>query len=35
MLRVPPELHAKVAMLAEAHGKSLNSRVAEMLSNVD
>ena len=32
MLRVPPELHAKVAMLAEARGKSLNSWVAELLS---
>ena len=35
MLRVPPELHAKVAMLAEAHGKSLNSWVTEILSNTD
>lgn len=31
MLRLPPELHAKVAMLAEAHGKSLNAWVAELL----
>ncbi len=31
MLRIPPELHAKVAMLAEAHGQSLNSWVAELL----
>ena len=33
MLRVLPELHAKVAMLAEARGKSLNSWVTEVLSN--
>jgi predicted HicB family RNase H-like nuclease len=33
MLRVPPELHAKVAMMAEARGKSLNSWVAELLSS--
>ena len=32
MLRVPPELHAKVAMLAEAHGQSLNSWVTELLA---
>jgi predicted HicB family RNase H-like nuclease len=31
MLRVPPEIHAKAAMLAEAHGKSLNAWVAELL----
>lgn len=33
MLRIPPELHAKVAMLAEAHGKSLNSWVTELLAH--
>jgi predicted HicB family RNase H-like nuclease len=33
MLRVPPELHAKAAMLAEAHGKSLNSWVTELLDH--
>ena len=33
MLRVPAELHAKVSMLAEAHGKSLNSWVTEVLSS--
>ncbi len=32
MLRIPPEIHARAAMLAEAHGKSLNSWVAEALS---
>jgi predicted HicB family RNase H-like nuclease len=31
MLRVPPEIHAKVAMLAEAQGKSLNLWVTELL----
>lgn len=32
MLRISPEIHAKAAMLAEAHGKSLNAWVAEALS---
>lgn len=32
LLRVPPEIHAKVAMMAEAQGKSLNSWVTELLS---
>ncbi len=32
MLRIPPELHARAAMLAEARGKSLNSWVTELLS---
>lgn len=31
MLRIPPEIHAKAAMLAEAHGKSLNAWVSEVL----
>ncbi len=31
MLRVPPEVHAKVAMIAEAHGKSLNAWACEVL----
>jgi predicted HicB family RNase H-like nuclease len=35
MLRIPPELHAKVAMLAQAHGKSLNSWMTELLSGAD
>lgn len=33
MLRVPPEVHARAAMLAEAQGKSLNSWMTELLSN--
>lgn len=32
LLRIPPEIHARVAMLAEANGKSLNSWVTELLS---
>ena len=32
MLRVPPEIHAKAAMMAEASGKSLNSWVMDLLS---
>ncbi|HEX4889066.1 MAG TPA: type II toxin-antitoxin system HicB family antitoxin [Alphaproteobacteria bacterium] len=32
MLRVPPELHARAAMLAEASGKSINAWVTELLS---
>ncbi len=35
MLRVPPEIHARAAMLAEAHGKSLNSWVTDLLSNAN
>ena len=31
MLRVPPEIHARAAMMAEAHGKSLNSWVTDLL----
>lgn len=34
MLRVPPEIHARAAMMAEAHGKSLNSWVTDLLANV-
>mgnify|MGYP000641460953 CR=1 FL=1 len=34
MLRVPPEIHARAAMMAEAHGKSLNSWVTELLAKV-
>ena len=33
MLRVPPETHARIAMLAEANGKSLNSFVSELLAD--
>jgi predicted HicB family RNase H-like nuclease len=32
MLRVPPEIHAKAAMIAEAQGKSLNSWVTDLLA---
>ena len=31
MLRVPPEVHAHAAMMAEAHGKSLNQWAADVL----
>jgi predicted HicB family RNase H-like nuclease len=31
MLRIPPAIHAKAARFAEAHGKSLNTWVAEVL----
>jgi predicted HicB family RNase H-like nuclease len=34
MLRIPPEIHARIAMIAEARGKSLNSLVTDLLSNV-
>lgn len=30
-LRLPPELHARAAMVAEAHGKSLNTWVADVI----
>jgi predicted HicB family RNase H-like nuclease len=33
MLRVPPEVHAHAALMAEAHGKSLNQWAAEVLGN--
>ena len=32
MLRIPPELHAEIAMKAQASGKSLNQWAAETLS---
>ena len=32
MLRVPPEIHARAAMMAEAHGMSINQWVADVLS---
>ena len=35
MLRVPPAVHAHAAMMAEAHGKSLNQWAAEVLANAD
>jgi len=31
MLRIPPDIHAAVAMAAEASGKSINQLVAEIL----
>jgi predicted HicB family RNase H-like nuclease len=33
MLRLPPEVHARAAMMAAAHGKSLNQWAAEVLAN--
>jgi len=33
MLRIPPEIHARAAMQAEAHGKSLNQWVAQVLAH--
>ena len=33
MLRVPPEVHAHAAMMAEAHGKSLNQWATDVLGN--
>lgn len=35
MLRVPPEVHAHVAMMAEAHGMSLNQWAVEVLAHAD
>ena len=34
MLRIPPEIHAKVARIAQASGKSINAWVAETLQKV-
>ena len=31
LLRISPEIHARAAMMAEAHGKSLNAWVTELL----
>lgn len=33
MLRIPPEIHARAAMQAEASGKSLNQYVADVLAH--
>jgi predicted HicB family RNase H-like nuclease len=33
MLRIPPEVHAHAAMMAEAHGKSINQWASEVLAN--
>lgn len=35
MLRVPPEIHARAAMMAEAHGMSLNQWAADVLAKAD
>jgi predicted HicB family RNase H-like nuclease len=35
MLRIPPELHARAAMLAQARGTSLNQWVAEVISRAE
>ena len=32
MLRVPPEVHARAAMMAEAHGMSMNQWAADVFS---
>jgi len=33
MLRIPPEVHARAAMMAEAQGKSLNQWAADVLAD--
>ena len=33
MLRIPPEVHARAAMMAETHGKSLNQWAADLLAD--
>ena len=35
MLRIPPEVHARAAMLAEAQGKSLNQWAADVLGKAN
>jgi predicted HicB family RNase H-like nuclease len=35
LLRLPPEVHARAAMKAEARGKSLNQWAAEVLARAD
>ena len=35
MFRISPELHAEIAMKAQAHGKSLNQWVTEVLAFAD
>jgi predicted HicB family RNase H-like nuclease len=35
MLRVPPEVHAHAAKMAEAHGMSLNQWAAEVLARAE
>ena len=34
MLRIPPEVHARAAMQAQASGKSLNQYVADVLTHI-
>jgi predicted HicB family RNase H-like nuclease len=33
MLRVPPEVHARAAMMAQAHGVSINQWASDVLAN--
>lgn len=33
MLRVPPEIHARVAMMAQAHGLSINQWASDVLAH--
>jgi len=33
MLRVPPEIHARAAMMAQAHGVSLNQWASDVLAH--
>lgn len=33
MLRVPPEVHARAAMMAQAHGLSINQWASDVLAN--
>ena len=35
MLRVPPEVNARAAMMAEAHGMSINQWAADVLSKAN
>ena len=35
MLRVPPEVHARAAMMAEAHGMSINQWAADILAKAN
>jgi len=35
MLRIPPEVHAHIAKIAEARGKSINQLAAEVLSHAN
>jgi predicted HicB family RNase H-like nuclease len=35
MLRLPPEVHARALLMAEAHGKSLNQWATEVLAKAE